>query len=151
MMSNSSKVIKSDHFQWKGVERKVYKTDTNNYKDIHRYSLLGEEINDLNFQTRYFEIKPGGFSSLEKHQHPHSVVIIRGSGTVVLDNELHPINVHDVVYIAPETIHQFHADRSEELGFICVVDRDRDRPVIPDDEVIRSRIFSEEVLNKIQK
>lgn len=150
-MSNHSKVIKSNHFQWEGVEKKEYKTDTNNYKDIHRCSLIGEEITDLNFQTRYFEIKPGGFSSLEKHQHPHSVVIIRGAGTVVLDNELQPINLHDVVYIAPETIHQFHADRSEELGFICVVDRVRDRPVIPTDEVIQSRISSKAVLNKIQK
>ena len=150
-MENRSKVIKSDYFQWEGVEKKVYKTETNNYKDIHRYSLLGEDIPDLNFQTRYFEIKPGGFSSLEKHQHPHSVVILRGSGTVILDNELHPIRTHDVVYIAPETIHQFHADRSEELGFICVVDRERDRPVIPDDEVIRARISSQLVLNKIQK
>lgn len=150
-MDNRSKVIKSNHFQWEGVEKKVYKTNTNNFKDIHRYSLLGEEITDLKFQTRYFEIKPGGFSSLEKHQHPHSVVIIRGSGTVVLDNELHPVQSHDVVYIAPEVIHQFHADRNEDLGFICVVDRDRDRPVIPDDEVIRSRIFSNAVLNKIKK
>lgn len=150
-MNNRSKVIKSGHFEWEGVEKKVYKTDTNNYKDIHRYSLLGEDIPDLNFQTRYFEIKPGGFSSLEKHQHPHSVVIIRGSGSVVLDNEIHPINMHDVVYIAPETIHQFHADRSEELGFICVVDSERDRPAIPDDTVIQSRISSKAVLNKIQK
>lgn len=150
-MSNHSKVIKSDQFQWEGIEKKEYKTDTNNYKDIHRFSLLGEEISELNFQTRYFEIKPGGFSSLEKHQHPHSVVIIRGAGCVVLDNEIHPIKVHDVIYIAPETIHQFHADRSEELGFICVVDRERDRPVIPDDEAIRSRISSQAVLNKIQK
>lgn len=150
-MHNQSKVIKSDQFQWEGVEKKVYKTDTNNFKDIHRYSLLGDEVDALNFQTRYFEIKPGGFSSLEKHQHPHSVVIIRGAGTVVLDNELHSVKTHDVVYIAPETIHQFHADRSEVLGFICVVDRDRDRPVIPDDEVIRDRITSKIVLNKIQK
>lgn len=150
-MNSRSKVIKSDHFQWEGVEKKNYKTDTNNFKDIHRFSLLGDDQQELNFQTRYFEIKPGGFSSLEKHQHPHSVVVIRGSGTVVLDNELHPIKTHDVVYIAPETIHQFHADQSEELGFICVVDRERDRPVIPDDEVIRSRISSKEVLNKIQK
>lgn len=150
-MNNRSKVIKSDHFQWEGVEKKIYKTDTNNYKDIHRYSLLGEDIPDLKFQTRYFEIKPGGFSSLEKHQHPHSVVIIRGAGSVVLDDEIHSISVHDVVYIAPETIHQFHADRSEELGFICVVDRERDRPVIPEDKVIQSRISSPEVLNKIKK
>lgn len=150
-MSNASKVIHSDNYRWKGVEKKEYKTDTQNFRDIHRVSLLGDEIRELNTQTRYFEIQPGGYSSLERHRHPHSVVIIRGSGTVVLGNEMISIKSHDVVYIAPETIHQFHADRGEELGFICIVDRYRDRPVIPDDATIQKEITSVEVLNKIKK
>lgn len=150
-MSNGSKVIHSDNYRWEGVEKKEYKTDTQNFKDIHRYTLLGDDIRELNTQTRYFEIQPGGYSSLEKHQHPHSVMIIRGSGTVVLDNEMVPVYSHDVVYIAPGTIHQFHADREEELGFLCIVDRYRDRPVIPDDDTIQKEITSPKVLDKIKK
>jgi quercetin dioxygenase-like cupin family protein len=150
-MTNRSKVYKADDYNWEGVERKQYKTNTHNFKDIHRYSLLGDETKDLNFQTRYFEIQPGGYSSLEYHRHPHSVVIIRGSGTIVLENNYHDLSLHDVVYISPETIHQFHADKNEPLGFICVVDRYRDKPRIPDDELIKERIQSEKVLNKIRK
>ncbi len=150
-MKSKSKVIKSDGFKWKGVERKDYKTDTQNFKDIQRYSLLGDDLPELNFQTRYFEIQPGGYSSLEIHHHPHSVVIIRGEGTLILENNIHKLEVQDVIYIAPNTIHQFHADQGKPLGFICVVDRYRDRPVIPDDETIRQRITSPDVLKKIQK
>jgi quercetin dioxygenase-like cupin family protein len=150
-MENKSKVIKSDGFKWKGVERKEYKTDTQNFKDIQRYSLLGDDAPELNFQTRYFEINPGGYSSLETHRHPHSVVIIRGEGTLILENNIHELDVQDVIYIAPNTIHQFHADKGKPLGFICVVDRYRDRPEIPDDETIRQRITSPNVLKKIQK
>ena len=150
-MSNGSKVIKSSNFSWQGVDRKVYKTDTHNFKDIHRISLLGDDIKELNIQTRYFEIQSGGYSSLELHRHPHSVVIIRGSGTLVLENELHDLDLHDVIYISPETIHQFHADKNEELGFICVVDRYRDRPKIPDDSTIKERITNKKVLDKIRK
>lgn len=150
-MSNGSKVIHSDKYKWEGVEKKEYKTDTQNFRDIHRVTLLGDDIEELNSQTRYFEIKAGGYSSLEKHQHPHSVVIIRGSGTVVLGNKMVSIKNHDVVYIAPGTIHQFHADRGEELGFICIVDRYRDRPVIPDDVTIQKEITPPEVLDKIKK
>ena len=150
-MNNKSKVIKADDYSWDGVERKQYKTDTNNFKEIHRFTLLGEDISQLNSETRYFEIQPGGYSSLELHRHPHSVVIIRGSGTLVLENELHQLSLHDVIFIAPETIHQFHADNDEPLGFICIVDRYRDRPAIPDDETIQRRIISEKVLKKIQK
>jgi mannose-6-phosphate isomerase-like protein (cupin superfamily) len=69
----------------------------------------------------------------------------------VLENEITELGCHDVVYIAPETIHQFHADRNEPLGFICVVDRYRDRPVIPDDETIKQKIQPQTVLKKIKK
>ncbi|MCH8495632.1 MAG: cupin domain-containing protein [Balneolales bacterium] len=144
-MANNSRVIKSDGFTWEGVEKKDYKTETTNFKDISRFSLLGEGPDDheLNMQTRYFEIKPEGYSSLEYHRHPHSVVIIRGKGSVVLNNTVISISVNDVVFISPETVHQFHADKNDYLGFICIVDRYRDKPAIPDEDVINEKVGSE--------
>lgn len=141
-MKNNSRVIQSSDYTWEGVEKKDYKTETTNFKDISRFSLLGESPYDfeLNMQTRYFEIKPGGYSSLEFHRHPHSVVIIRGKGSVVLNNTVTDIKLHDVVYISPETVHQFHADKDDFLGFICIVDRYRDKPVIPGDTIIRELV-----------
>ena len=150
-MNSKSTVLKSDDFSWKGVEKNVYKTETQNFKDIHRYTLLGEEFKELNSETRYFEIQSGGYSSLEYHRHPHSVVIIRGSGSVILNNDLKKISCFDVVYISPETIHQFHADNDEPLGFICMVDRYRDRPSVPDEDKITEVIKSQKILKKIKK
>lgn len=134
-MKNRSKVLHCKNFDWEGVQRKHYKQDASCYKNIHRYSLLGEgELDfELNFQTRYFEIEPEGYSSAEMHRHPHSVIIIRGKGSVVLGDEVHDLALHDVVYISPETLHQFHADKGDYLGFVCVVDRYRDRPSLPND------------------
>lgn len=150
-MKSAARVIHSDKYEWQGVEKKAYKENSSRFRNVHRFTLLGSEIPELNFETRYFEIGPGGYSSLEVHHHPHSVIVIRGSGTVVLNNELNSLCVHDVVYIAPETIHQFHADNHEPLGFICIVDRYRDKPVVPEDSEIASRISSECVLKKIKK
>ncbi|PWN05357.1 cupin domain-containing protein [Rhodohalobacter mucosus] len=150
-MKNRSRIIKADGFTWKGVERKEYKTGTSNFKGVHRYSLLGDETEELNFHSRYFEIRDGGYSSLEQHRHPHSVVIIRGSGSLILDNEIHHLALHDVIFISPDTIHQFHADKGEPLGFLCMVDRYRDKPVIPDDDAIQNRITDRKVLQKIRK
>ena len=137
-MKNRSKVIHCTDFHWEGVERKEYKTNTTNFKGVSRYSLLGESDDEweLNMQTRYFEVEPGGYTSLEIHRHPHSVVVVRGSGSVVLGDEIHPLNTYDVVFVSPETIHQFHADQDEPLGFICIVDRYRDKPMIPSVESI---------------
>lgn len=152
-MKNRSKVIKSSNYQWDSVSRKEYKDDSNCYKGVHRYSLLGQSDDEqaLNFQTRYFEVESGGYTSFEYHRHPHSVIVIRGSGTVILGDELHEVSPHDVVFIAPNILHQFHADRGAPLGFICVVDRYRDRPTLPDDDEIAKRISSDSVQKKIKR
>ncbi|MDZ7717036.1 MAG: cupin domain-containing protein [Balneolaceae bacterium] len=152
-MTNNSKVIKSKDYQWKGVPQKKYKDDPGCYEGVTRYSLLGEgnDEQQLNFQTRYFEVEAGGYTSFEHHRHPHSVVIIRGSGSVILDNEVYELGLHDVVYISPETMHQFQADKQEPLGFLCIVDRYRDKPMLPDDEEIKEIISSSETLKKIKR
>ena len=150
-MKSNSKIIKSTEQGWDGVEPKKYKTEGSNFKSISRYSLLDGETSELNSHTRYFEIEPDGYSSLEMHRHPHSVVVLKGSGSVILDDQISVISTHDVIYIAPETIHQFQADRGELLGFLCIVDRYRDKPVVPSDDFIQANIHSEKVLKKIRK
>lgn len=148
-----SKVIKCDRYEWKSVERRDYKDDRSCYKGVHRYALLGEEEDEqgLNFQTRYFEVEEGGYTSLEFHRHPHSVVIIRGSGSMILGNEIHELGLHDVIYISSDTLHQFHADCGEALGFICTVDRYRDRPTLPDDDTLSELGLSKDVQKKLKK
>ncbi|MEX0994666.1 MAG: cupin domain-containing protein [Balneolaceae bacterium] len=150
-MSEPYKVIKCKNYQWNSIEKKTYKFDPDSFRDIHRYSLLTNEYKDLNFHTRYFEIQPGGYSSLEYHRHPHSVVVIRGRGTVILENDLVDLSLYDVVFIAPDTIHQFHAAKEEKLGFLCMVDRYRDKPKIPDSNLLRERITNPAVLEKIRR
>lgn len=151
-MKNRSKVIHNNGFHWEGVEKKHYKTDTTNFSGVSRYSLLGEADDEweLNMQTRYFEVEAGGYTSLEQHRHPHSVMIIRGSGSVVLGDEIHALGLHDVVFISPETLHQFHADQGEPLGFVCIVDRYRDKPMIPSGETIERVMSESEARRKIR-
>ncbi len=100
---------------------------------------------------KHFEVDTGGYTSFEYHHHPHSVVVIRGSGTIILGDSLHDIGLHDVIFIAPNTLHQFHADQGEPLGFLCVVDRYRDRPTLPDDKEIDEVITSDKVREKIRR
>lgn len=133
-MAGKSKIIRAENYRWGEVPLRDYKTDGTHFKAITRQTLMGEGKGEeaLNFLTRYFEIQPGGHSTLEHHAHPHSVVVIRGQGEVILEDAVHPIRPPDCVYIAPYTFHQFHATSEEPLGFICVVDRERDRPQLPD-------------------
>ena len=117
-------------FRWEGVPERRYKEEDGTFRGVFRQTLLGEGEGEgaLAFLTRYFEIAPGGFSTLERHGHPHAVVVLSGRGHVVLGKETISLAPHDCVYVAPETPHQFRADLGEPLGFLCIVDRDRDRP-----------------------
>jgi quercetin dioxygenase-like cupin family protein len=129
-MPDPSKVLRCRDYRWQGVGLKAYKDEPAPYRNLTRQVLLGEGPGEeaLQFITRYFEVQPGGYSTLERHQHPHAVIVIRGAGEVVLGDEAHAIAPFDCVYVAPETKHQFRATGSEPLGFLCVVDRIRDRP-----------------------
>jgi mannose-6-phosphate isomerase-like protein (cupin superfamily) len=59
------------------------------------------------------------------------VVVLRGRGTVILGGRVDDLTAGDCVYVAPQCFHQFHANAGEVLGFLCVVSRERDRPVLP--------------------
>jgi quercetin dioxygenase-like cupin family protein len=131
-MDDHSKVLKFASFRWAGVPVRDYKTADAPYKGVTRQTLLGDGAGEDAFQfvTRYFEIQPGGYSTLERHQHPHAVVVLRGRGRVVLGEATHELVPYDCVYVAPGVRHQFHAAASEPLGFLCTVDRVRDRPEV---------------------
>jgi mannose-6-phosphate isomerase-like protein (cupin superfamily) len=88
---------------------------------------------DLDCQWRYFEVGPGGWSTLERHRHVHAVVILRGRGRALVGDRVVDVGGHDLVSIPPLTWHQFRAGDDQPLGFLCLVNSTRDRPQLPDD------------------
>jgi len=132
---NGSFVIKATDTGWAGVDERRYKDGTGPFLGVVRHTLLGGRgaQPDLAFEVRYFEVAPGGYSSLEHHAHPHAVMVVRGHGRVRLGDRVELIGPLDVVYVAGHDVHRFEAHDEEPLGFVCVVDRERDRPV-PVDE-----------------
>lgn len=118
-------------FTWEGVDVHPYKEDGGtHFKSITRQTLYrGEETLPVEF--RYFEIGPGGHSTLERHDHLHTVMVIRGKGRVLVGDEIRAIALHDVVHVPTQTWHQFQADADDHLGFLCLVANDRDRPYRP--------------------
>ena len=132
-----SRVVKSGGAGWSAIPAQAYKHDGASFCEVTRRVLLGApEGDELAFELRYFEVAAGGWTSLERHQHPHAVVVLAGRGEVRLVSERHPIAPFDAVYVAPGDPHQFVAAADEKLGLLCVVDCERDRPELLDDEAI---------------
>ena len=127
----NSHVQYQGEFRWAGVRRLEYKPEDGAHFDRITRQTLFAGLADLDCELRYFDIEPGGYSTFERHQHVHCVVIIRGRGQCVVDKTISDLEPFDMVTIPAMTWHQFRANRDDHLGFLCLVKCDRDRPTRP--------------------
>lgn len=102
------------------------------FRGALRQVLVGRGGERVRFHVRYFELEPGGFTSLERHRHAHVVIAVRGRGRVRVAQTHYSMKRLDTIYIAPNQPHQLAAPGRSPFGFLCIVDarRDRPRPVI---------------------
>jgi quercetin dioxygenase-like cupin family protein len=131
-MSDGKPLVRkhSGDYRWQQVDVLAYKQDAAApFKDVTRQVLF--EGSELPAQLRYFEVAAGGYTTLERHEHVHAVMVIRGKGQCLVGDEAYDIALHDLVNVPPLTWHQFHAAADEPLGFLCLVASERDRPQLP--------------------
>jgi len=124
---------KAKGYRWEGVEELPYKEDGRAlFKSITRQVLFADA--QLDGELRYFEMAPGGFSTLERHEHMHAVLILRGRGHCLVGEEVRAVETRDLVTVPAMTWHQFRATQGEPLGFLCMVNAARDKPQLPSAE-----------------
>src|SRR5882762_10071155 len=103
---------KARDYRWDGVDELPYKEDDRAlFKSITRQVLFSDP--EMHGELRYFEMAAGGFSTLERHQHMHAVLILRGRGHCLVGGEVKPIETRDLITVPPMTWHQFRATRGE--------------------------------------
>jgi mannose-6-phosphate isomerase-like protein (cupin superfamily) len=124
---------KAKGYRWEGVEELPYKDDGRAlFKSITRQVLFSDP--QLDGELRYFEMAAGGFSTLERHEHMHAVLILRGRGHCLVGEDVRAIETHDLVTVPALTWHQFRATQGDPLGFLCMVNAARDKPQLPSAE-----------------
>ena len=120
-------------FRWEEVAHLPYKEDGSApFRAISRQVLFAEPA--LGCELRYFEMAPGGYSTLERHEHAHAVMILRGGGQALVGGEVREVAALDLVRIPAWTWHQFRAPPNAPFGFLCMVNALRDRPQLPSAE-----------------
>jgi quercetin dioxygenase-like cupin family protein len=117
--------------RWREVEVREYKAEGSApFRDVTRQVLFDDPA--LASQLRYFEVAPGGYTTLERHEHAHAVVVQRGAGRCLIGDRIYELAAHDLVHVPALTWHQFRAGADRPLGFLCMVNAQRDRPQLPD-------------------
>ena len=111
MRHNKNHVTQDEPHRWRNIEELVYKDEDGaaSFKDVTRRVLFGEDHVD-GMEVRYFEIDAGGHTTLEKHEHTHLVIPIKGKGACLVGDEVLPLAMHDLVYVPSWAWHQFRAD-----------------------------------------
>jgi len=121
---------RGEAYRWDAVDVLEYKeAGTAPFRNVTRCVLFEEP--QLGFQWRYFEVGPGGYTTLERHEHVHAVMIVRGGGTALVGSEVHAFQTFDLFRVPPMTWHQFRASDDAPMGFLCLVPVERDRPKLP--------------------
>lgn len=124
-------------YRWDDVVCMPYKEDGSApFKAISRQVLFSE--GQLGCELRYFEMAAGGYSTLERHEHMHAVMILRGRGQCLVGDAVRPVQQFDLVTIPSLTWHQFRATDGEPLGFLCMVNAVRDKPQLPTEQELAS-------------
>jgi len=126
-------------FRWSGIAGQKYKSGSGDargmgWKGVSRWVLARPEAIQADYELRYFEIEPAGYSSLEKHRHVHFVVVLRGRGRALVGKRVVDLSPLDALHVPPLTPHRWLNESGEPFGFLCPVDRARDRPQPIDDD-----------------
>jgi len=86
--------------------------------------LIDQRHGANNFYLRIYEIGPGGQTPHDQHPYEHEVYVLRGRAkllTMVNDvPTLWDVEEGDVVFIAPNQVHQFSNPNEETFQMLCV-------------------------------
>src|SRR5260221_1885856 len=86
--------------RWRDVDVREYKAEGSApFRDVTRQVLFDDPA--LASQLRYFEVAPGGYTTLERHEDAHAVVVQRGAGSCLVGDRIYELAEHDPVHLAP--------------------------------------------------
>ncbi len=135
---------------WTGVELHHYKQEGSApFRAVSRQVLFADP--QLAAQLRYFEVQAGGYTTLERHQHMHAVMVLHGGGRALVGEELFELAQHDLITVPALTWHQFRARKDAPLGFLCMVNTDRDRPQLPRPEELDAMLSNPKLAAFLQE
>ena len=115
---------RSGSWEWEGVPVEELKSGVTGQR------FISKRDGSYNLELRYFEIQPGAASNCEKHNYEHAVLVLRGRGTVVIEEDVFPVQFGDAIFVDANAKHQFRAGQDEPFGFLCTVIAEELRPQV---------------------
>ncbi len=83
--------------------------------------MVGRSDGAPNFAMRHFTVAPGGHTPRHSHDYEHEVFVVAGAARIEQGDEFEDLGPGDVVFVRPNTTHQFVNTGSEPFVFLCLV------------------------------
>jgi quercetin dioxygenase-like cupin family protein len=83
--------------------------------------LVGKNEGAPNFAMRQFEVAVEGHTPKHSHPYEHEVFVLEGEGIVLEGDQEHRLQAGDVIFVAPDDVHQFRNTGATPLKFLCLV------------------------------
>jgi quercetin dioxygenase-like cupin family protein len=90
-------------------------------KDVKIRWLITKDDGAKHFAMRLFEVQPGGCTPFHQHDWEHEVFIVAGFGEIRKKQGNESFKQGDVIFVAPEELHQFVNTGEELLQLICLI------------------------------
>lgn len=90
-------------------------------KGVSMRMMVGRADGAPNFAMRHFTVEPGGHTPHHSHDYEHEVFIVEGAGRVEEDGQFKDIRAGDVIFVQPNTVHQFVNTGKAAMKFLCLV------------------------------
>jgi quercetin dioxygenase-like cupin family protein len=74
-----------------------------------------------NFAMRVFDIEPGGYTPLHRHDWEHEIYVIGGKCTAVAEDGEHDVPAGAAVFVPGNDLHQFRNTGGEMLKIMCLI------------------------------
>jgi quercetin dioxygenase-like cupin family protein len=71
------------------------------------------------YALRMVELAPGGSSPHHDHPYEHENFVVEGQGRVLMDGVWHPLKPGDIVFVPPNTVHQYANAGGSTFKFLC--------------------------------
>jgi len=71
------------------------------------------------YALRMVELAAGGSSPHHQHPYEHENFVVEGRGKVLMDGVWHPLKPGDIVFVPPNTVHQYANAGDEPFKFLC--------------------------------